>query len=136
MTPKKTKTILQGTNLVGQASPAASVEQASGLLEPGPLDADIVWLFDLTKEVGIWSHDAAHSSILIHGNHLYLNTGTGVDNTHKRIRTPEAPRFYGKKNEMDPFDAGKLDAAELKAVVAFLRGQGPVKVPGTASSKP
>ena len=91
MTPKKTQTILQGTNLVGQASPAASVEQASGLLEPGPLDADIVWLFDLTKEVGIWSHDAAHSSILIHGNHLYLNTGTGVDNTHKRIRTPEAP---------------------------------------------
>jgi outer membrane protein assembly factor BamB len=57
----------------------------------GPLDADIVWLFDLTEGAGIWSHDAAHSSILIHGNYLYLNTGTGVDNTHKRIRTPNAP---------------------------------------------
>lgn len=54
-------------------------------------DADIVWLFDLTTGAGIWSHDAAHSSILIRGNHLYLNTGTGVDNTHKRIRTPDAP---------------------------------------------
>ncbi len=57
----------------------------------GPLDADIIWLFDLTKGAGIWSHDAAHSSILIHGDYLFLNTGTGVDNTHKRIRTPDAP---------------------------------------------
>jgi outer membrane protein assembly factor BamB len=60
-------------------------------LQPGPLDADILWAFDLSKEAGIWSHDAAHSSILIHGGHLYLNSGTGVDNTHKRIRTPDAP---------------------------------------------
>jgi outer membrane protein assembly factor BamB len=57
----------------------------------GPLDADILWLFDLTAGAGIWSHDAAHSSILIHGDHLYLNSGTGVDNTHKKIRTPDAP---------------------------------------------
>lgn len=60
-------------------------------LEPGPLDADIIWLFDLTSGAGIWSHDAAHSSILIRGDQLYLNTGTGVDNTHRKIRTPDAP---------------------------------------------
>jgi len=59
-------------------------------LAPGPLDADILWLFDLTTGAGIWSHDAAHSSILIDGDYLYLNSGTGVDNTHKRIRTPDA----------------------------------------------
>jgi outer membrane protein assembly factor BamB len=53
--------------------------------------ADILWRFDLTSGAGIWSHDAAHSSILIHGDYLYLNTGTGVDKTHKKIRTPEAP---------------------------------------------
>jgi outer membrane protein assembly factor BamB len=51
----------------------------------------IAWKFDLPAGAGIWSHDAAHSSILIHGDYLYLNTGTGVDNTHRRIRTPEAP---------------------------------------------
>jgi outer membrane protein assembly factor BamB len=60
-------------------------------LEPGLTDADILWNFDLTAGAGIWSHDAAHSSILIRGRYLYLNTGTGVDNTHKRIRTPDAP---------------------------------------------
>lgn len=60
-------------------------------LESGETDADILWLFDLTSGAGIWSHDAAHSSILIHGDYLYLNSGTGVDNTHKVIRTPDAP---------------------------------------------
>ena len=63
----------------------------SAPLELGPLDADILWLFDLTEGAGIWSHDGAHSSILIHGDHLYLNTGTGVDNSHRRIRRPDAP---------------------------------------------
>ncbi len=28
---------------------------------------------------------------MILGNYLYLNTATGVDNTHKRIRAPDAP---------------------------------------------
>ena len=68
-----------------------NAESAARELTPGPLDADILWLFDLTSGAGIWSHDAAHTSILIHGDHLYLNTGTGVDNTHKKIRTPDAP---------------------------------------------
>ena len=70
-----------------EAAPAHSVTNFC----PGPLDADIIWVFDLTKGAGIWSHDAAHSSILIRGEYLYLNTGTGVDNTHKKIRTPDAP---------------------------------------------
>src|SRR6266480_5147925 len=60
-------------------------------LKPGPLDADIIWIFDLASGAGIWPHDGAHSSILIHGNYLYLNTATGVDNTHKHVRAPDAP---------------------------------------------
>ena len=71
--------IPRGTNAPANPPPA------------GPQDADILWLFDLTAGAGIWSHDAAHSSILIDGNYLYLNSGTGVDNTHKCIRTPNAP---------------------------------------------
>lgn len=60
-------------------------------IKPGATDADIIWLFDLVSGAGIWTHDSAHSSILIHGDYLYLNTGTGVDNTHRKIRTPDAP---------------------------------------------
>ncbi len=59
----------------------------------GDLDADILWHFDLTAGAGIWSHDGAHSSILVHGDYLYLNSGTGVDNSHRRIRRPEAPNL-------------------------------------------
>jgi outer membrane protein assembly factor BamB len=61
------------------------------LLQPGPLDADIVWAFDLVTQAGTWPHDGAHSSILVHGDHLYVNTSTGVDNTHRKIRAPDAP---------------------------------------------
>lgn len=60
-------------------------------LQPGPTDGDILWLFDLTAGAGITSHDAAHCSILIHGNYLYVNTSTGVDDTHKIILAPNAP---------------------------------------------
>ena len=70
------------------ALPSAGLEK---LLEPGPLDADILWRFDLVANAGIWPHDGAHSSILVHGDHLYVNTGTGVDNTHRAIRRPDAP---------------------------------------------
>jgi outer membrane protein assembly factor BamB len=54
-------------------------------------DPHVLWKFDLPTGAGIWSHDAAHSSILIDGDNLYLNSGTGVDNTHRVIRTPDAP---------------------------------------------
>ena len=81
----------RGTNAAGQASNLASNADLPPSLPLGPLDADMLWQFDLTKGAGIWSHDAAHSSILIRGDHLYLNTGTGVDNTHKKIRKPDAP---------------------------------------------
>lgn len=102
------KLMSDATNQVGRA---ANIQTNIDLrpLTPGPLDADILWLFDLTKGAGIWSHDGAHSSILIHGNHLYLNSGTGVDNTHRKIRTPNAPslvvfdkrtgEYLGRENE-------------------------------------
>ena len=84
----------------GQASPA-TVE--GGLvyivnnrtevlcLHASDLSKPPVWKFDMRTEAGIWPHDGSHSSILIRGRHLYLNTGTGVDNSHRKIRTPDAP---------------------------------------------
>lgn len=77
----------------------------------GPLDADIIWTFNLTAEVGIWSHDGAHASILIDGDFLYLNTGTGVDNTHKVIRTPDAPSLVVLDKR-----TGKLLAREREGI--------------------
>lgn len=55
-----------------------------------PTDADILWIFDVRTEIGIHNHDSAHASILIDGPLLYVNTCNGVDNTHRRIRKPDA----------------------------------------------
>jgi len=60
-------------------------------IEPGKTDADIVWLFDMIKDLGVRQHDSAHASILVHGDFLYANTSNGVDDTHKQIHSPDAP---------------------------------------------
>ena len=60
-------------------------------MEVTPLDADILWLFDIPNQAGTYPHDAAHASILIDGDFLYINTSNGVDNTHRKIRCPDGP---------------------------------------------
>ncbi len=60
-------------------------------LEVTPSDADVIWIFDLKTQAGIYPHDGAHASPLLDGPWLYTNTCNGVDNTHKVIRNPDAP---------------------------------------------
>jgi len=54
-------------------------------------DADIIWTFDIHGTVKTYPHDSAHSSFLIHKDFIYINTCNGVDNTHRKIRAPDAP---------------------------------------------
>ncbi|HUT32906.1 MAG TPA: PQQ-binding-like beta-propeller repeat protein [Planctomycetota bacterium] len=67
------------------------VPQGAPPLSLGKTDADILWLFDLIAGAGIYPHDGAHASILIHGDFLYLNSSNGLDRTHHKIRCPDAP---------------------------------------------
>jgi outer membrane protein assembly factor BamB len=60
-------------------------------MEVARTDADIIWLFDMLAEVGVHQHDSAHSSILLHGDFLYVNTSNGLDDKHETIPAPEAP---------------------------------------------
>jgi outer membrane protein assembly factor BamB len=129
------------SNVLIPESTARNPESSVQSLQPGPLDADILWLFNLTTGAGIWSHDAAHSSILIHGDYLYLNSSTGVDNTHKRIRTPDAPslvvldkrtgRFIARDNEHiapnifhNTWSSPSLAEVNGKPLVFFAAGNG------------
>ena len=66
---------------------------ASPPIPPTKTDADIIWLFDLRSGAGIYPHDSAHASILIHGDRLYLNSCNGLDRTHRRIPAPDAPNL-------------------------------------------
>ena len=58
---------------------------------PAATDADVVWITDLTKEAGVRQHDGAHSSILVLGPCLYVNTSNGLNDAHTAIENPEAP---------------------------------------------
>jgi len=60
-------------------------------MEVARTDADIIWLFDMLAEVGVHQHDSAHSSILLHGDFLYINTSNGLDDRHKMIPATSAP---------------------------------------------
>jgi len=60
-------------------------------MKPGPTDADILWLFDLRSGAGVRPHDSAHSSILLDGPYLYLNTSNGLTSKHDGVEKPDAP---------------------------------------------
>lgn len=60
-------------------------------VELSPADADILWLFDVPKQLGTHQHDAAHCSLLVHGPYVYLCTSNGVSNNHLQMPCPDAP---------------------------------------------
>jgi len=60
-------------------------------LEPGPTDADILWLLDLRTAAGVRPHDSAHCSILLDGPYLYVNTSNGLTSRHDGVDKPDAP---------------------------------------------
>jgi len=57
----------------------------------GPADADVIWRFDMMKELNVWPQDATSCSVLIRGNCLYVGTSNGVDRSHRHIPNPQAP---------------------------------------------
>jgi outer membrane protein assembly factor BamB len=62
-------------------------------VEPGPKDADIVWVYDMMDELGVYPHNASNGSILIDGDIIYACTSNGQDWTHQNIPSPNSPSF-------------------------------------------
>jgi len=60
-------------------------------LTPGDKDADIIWIYDLHKELKVEPHNATSSSVIIDGDLLYVATSNGVEHTHNFVKHPEAP---------------------------------------------
>ncbi|MBN2270375.1 MAG: PQQ-binding-like beta-propeller repeat protein [Sedimentisphaerales bacterium] len=54
-------------------------------------DGDIVWQFDMIKEVAVVPHDVCGSSGLLHGDYFYACTSNGQDDKHKYVANPLAP---------------------------------------------
>jgi outer membrane protein assembly factor BamB len=56
-------------------------------------DGDIVWAYDMIEELGVFPHNLATSSPVVHDGLVFLNTSNGVDEGHLDLPVPDAPAF-------------------------------------------
>jgi outer membrane protein assembly factor BamB len=61
--------------------------------EQSSIDGDVIWEFDMMKELDVFPHNLAVSSPLVVDGILYATTGNGVDEGHVNIPSPKAPSF-------------------------------------------
>jgi outer membrane protein assembly factor BamB len=57
-------------------------------------EADVVWVFDMMKELGVEQHNMASCSLTSAGDLLFVCTSNGVDFEHNYIPAPQAPSFF------------------------------------------
>jgi outer membrane protein assembly factor BamB len=57
-------------------------------------EADVIWDFDMMKEMGISQHNMCSCSVTDAGSLLFVNTSNGVDVEHNYIPAPDAPSFF------------------------------------------
>lgn len=56
-------------------------------------EADVVWVFDMMKELGVRQHNMATCSVTSWENTLFVCTSNGVDEAHINIPAADAPSF-------------------------------------------
>src|SRR4051812_47577214 len=56
-------------------------------------EADVVWVYDMMKELGVSQHNMADCSVTSAGDKLFVCTSNGVDEAHNGIPAPQAPSF-------------------------------------------
>lgn len=59
----------------------------------GAKDADIIWVYDMMDDLGVFPHNASNSSPLILGDLVYVCTSNGQDWTHVNVPSPFSPSF-------------------------------------------
>jgi len=62
-------------------------------VEPGAQDADIIWVYDMYKELGVFQHNATAGYPLVVDGKVFVPTCNGVDWTHTNIPSPQSPSF-------------------------------------------
>lgn len=84
-------------------------ERPAPPMEPGPLDADIIWVYDMMDDLGVFPHNASNCSVLIVDDIVYTCTSNGQDWTHSNIPSPNAPSFIALDKRTGKF-LGEDDA--------------------------
>lgn len=56
-------------------------------------EADVVWVLDMMKKLGVSQHNMCSCSVTGHGDWLFVITGNGVDEGHINLPNAQAPSF-------------------------------------------
>ncbi len=56
-------------------------------------DADVIWVYDMMKSLGISQHNMCSCSVTSYGDLLFVNTSNGLDESHINLPAPSAPAF-------------------------------------------
>jgi len=80
-------------------------------ITPGANDADIIWVYDMRDELGVFPHNIASNSPLVFGDNVYVATSNGVDWSHTNIPSPRAPALIALDKK-----TGKLVGEEASGV--------------------
>jgi outer membrane protein assembly factor BamB len=75
----------------------------------GAKDADILWVYDMMDQLGVFPHNASNSSPLIVGDLVYVCTSNGQDWTHVNIPSPLSPSYIALNKNTGEF-AGEDNA--------------------------
>jgi len=81
-------------------------------------ESDVVWVYDMMKELGISQHNMCSCSVTAAGNILFVNTSNGVDESHILLPSPTAPSFIA----MDKH-SGKVLWTDSSPGINILHGQ-------------
>lgn len=88
-----------------------SVPENGKPVEIRPTDADILWRFDMIRDLPVFPHDAANCSVLIHGDYVYVGTANGVYDG--KVVLPTAPTLIALDKKTGKFiarDDGHISA--------------------------
>ena len=94
-------------------------------------EADVIWVFDMMKELGISQHNMCSCSVIAAGDILFVNTSNGVDVEHNYIPAPNAPSFFA----MDK-NTGKVLWTDGSPAKNILHGQWSSPTYGVLSGEP
>jgi outer membrane protein assembly factor BamB len=86
--------------------------------KPGGRQPEILWSFDMMRELGVIPHNMTCSSPVVAGDLLLLGTSNGVDKTHKAVAAPAAPSFIALEK-----NTGRLVWADASPGANIIHGQ-------------
>ena len=86
--------------------------------ETGEIEADVIWVYDMMRELGVSQHNMCSCSVTAVGDVLLVNTSNGLDESHINLPAPDAPSFIALDK-----NTGKLLWSDASPGENILHGQ-------------